>query len=1173
MKRTTVGDKDKTAGAQAARTALAVVAIGVFAILFAAGPSLGSTFVSAQPSPSESGSPSPSASESPDPQPTQPEPPPPTGPAIRLLNPAETPTDAFVGDEFDPNRKVSDKFDGTDETFHVVAVTRQEPANAVVEAFFQPSGAAELRVGELHKVADSADTWELHWDIPDDFETGAGDFSVKLFNGAGNEIATDAESVEVDPEEETVEMTWPVNDGPLGFFKPKGGEWRAVIDGTASAGVTGLFFHYSTTPIGQAPEWKECFVGTTPDNRFNPALAPSGDHRPFQIFCRLNPEDGDKDVPGDVTGLAIVVGGPDNPLGIPGQGVLSQESADIHRVRGFSQDPADMSIDLVPFHSAAASAGYPSGQHRQAGTGCLQFEAVVTDQNDRPVVGASVDVHMQGIDDEIGFGSTGSTGKQPDKGGHAPEPGYNCSGDRTGLQGDHEVASGNDTKHKESITGTGLSGTGVAPGAWRFSMYSPNPGTANVTAWVDDRALADDTKEREADNDALGTAEARTTLEAFWLAGPTRLTFTPTGDTAPSGTCNAFTITVRGGRTPVRGINVDVHATGPTSDLDFCAPTGGSPQQAPELGGHQPEDTDEAQHQNPDPEKPNTQHTEGDTDNTGTFTIGINSPVPGDTTLQAWVDGLRDGLPADNDVQGSGEVTGSASNSWASDAGDAEVRFVNPSGYGGSGDNVSGLNDGNNYFHVVVRVDAPQLVEGVDILLSSDGTTFSSLPGEATQIGNTDTYEYLWVTEDFANATYTLRAEIEGTEQGENRRIALNNTRETVEIAEPGVNDVAAFIDGKITVSGQASAEAEGVKFFYTTTAAKDTRNAAQWVECGRTELETVEEGTQPFSGECTLAENDSSSLVSGIAALAFVCDPALGCEDPVLGEDHTANETGDAHRVFGLESEPIITISPSDGRGSRGVCQRVEVSAQDQSGAPIANQNVDLHLRGPGEDPHFCDVEGATDRDAPTEGGHSSEAGEQDEAFHSDSEARHTEGATGDAGRFIVGIISNRTGTSRLTAWVDLTENDEIDGSENTAEATFDWGKATGCTKTGTAGDDVLTGTPGNDRICGLGGDDSIVGRGGRDKLIGGRGDDVLRGNAGADNLVGGSGRDTLVGGGGNDVLSGGGDRDFLRGGGGNDRLSGRAANDTLDGGSGSDSCFGGGGRDRFRSCERQQQ
>jgi Tol biopolymer transport system component len=101
-----------------------------------------------------------------------------------------------------------------------------------------------------------------------------------------------------------------------------------------------------------------------------------------------------------------------------------------------------------------------------------------------------------------------------------------------------------------------------------------------------------------------------------------------------------------------------------------------------------------------------------------------------------------------------------------------------------------------------------------------------------------------------------------------------------------------------------------------------------------------------------------------------------------------------------------------------------------------------------------------------------------------------------------------------------------------------------TGCTISGTAGNDILRGTSGDDVICGLGGDDVISGGGGNDRILGGAGDDVLSG---------GSGRDTLNGGGGNDLLNG---RDGSR--------------DVLDGGAGSDSARWDTGLDRVRSVEK---
>jgi Ca2+-binding RTX toxin-like protein len=353
--------------------------------------------------------------------------------------------------------------------------------------------------------------------------------------------------------------------------------------------------------------------------------------------------------------------------------------------------------------------------------------------------------------------------------------------------------------------------------------------------------------------------------------------------------------------------------------------------------------------------------------------------------------------------------------------------------------------------------------------------------------------------------------------------------------------------------------------------AARDVHATEQWKLCGEATLPTAEDGTQPFSGECTLVEGDSPTLVTGIAALTFTCDANFGCEPP-LGA--VVNGTGDAHRIFGFDSSPVVTISPADGSGRTGQCQRIEVSVADQEGGPIANGNVDVHLRGPAAEIHFCDVPGDSDRTSPNEGNHATESGERDEGIHRNNNTRHTEGTTGDSGRFIVGILSNRDGVSRLTAWHDATDDDALSDTEGSGTATFSWsGTAGGCTETGTSGDDVIEGTEGNDVLCGLGGDDILVGKGGHDKLVGHRGDDVLRGNAGRDTLNGSTGEDTLIAGGGRDILSGGQHSDLLNGGSGNDTLRGRGGNDEHRGGPGRDGCVGGGGRDRFTSCERQRQ
>ncbi|MGH2973608.1 MAG: calcium-binding protein [Solirubrobacterales bacterium] len=163
-------------------------------------------------------------------------------------------------------------------------------------------------------------------------------------------------------------------------------------------------------------------------------------------------------------------------------------------------------------------------------------------------------------------------------------------------------------------------------------------------------------------------------------------------------------------------------------------------------------------------------------------------------------------------------------------------------------------------------------------------------------------------------------------------------------------------------------------------------------------------------------------------------------------------------------------------------------------------------------------------------------------------------------------------------------------------------------CTKTGTAGDNVLTGTPGPDVLCGLGGNDTLNGLGGNDTLMGGPGNDALAGGPGNDTLNGGTGTDTatfagsatpvkvdlstdtatgqgsdslpldenaigspkadtlagdvrgnaLTGLGGDDTERGGQGADTLNGGGGADQLHGGAGDDNESGGDGGDHLYG---------------
>lgn len=1189
----------------AARMALGVVAAVLCLMLVLAGASMGLTGSVAFSQPSPSGSPSGS--------------PAPTGPQIFLLNPNVTYDPGFEASEpprepsdpmdplgdLDPP-KVSDEFDGVDERYHVVAVVKNAPSNPLIEAYFAPSGENEVTVGQLSPVPGSNDTYEFFWDIPEaSIDPGFGTFAVRMYSQTPTgfeEVAADEVPVRMQhddslnlgeppiEEAETVEIAWPSQNGPMGFYKPggPGAIWRTVVNGTTSFGVAGedspagqqgnrnvyqVRFYYSVTPIGQAPEYTLCATIT-------PSGARADGSRTFAGTCALTGEH----LPSEVTAVAAVAvqdQEPDDPgSGSVGANVRrpTQEGADAHRVAPYIQEVKDLTVDVF----SQPTSQQPSRRHEAVEVDCLAYKVKVTDLLDRPVMGANVDVHLRGPNDQLAHGDetrsgSASSGKAAPAKGHNSEAGADCESSPPGAswpdspQGDHNVPGAADIKHLESTIGTGLSGGAtVSFGEWLFHLISPDVGDTEITAWVDDEPLVAEAEKREVDDDVLGAAEAKGTNFAQWFRAAPAVTIDPLGVTAATGSCQGFVVRVRGGSRAVRGANVDVHAQGPSNDLDFCDPSDASPRQAPDKGtGHNAEDTGEVAHAG---EPPVAQHTEGDTNEQGNFVFGITSPTAGDTTLTAWYDGGE--APFDNDEQAAGEATATATANWVQSTGDAAISFLNPSPYGSAGTNVGKKQDVDAAYHIVTRVSTLEPVAGVELFYQS-GTDPLVKIADATRVDQTDTYEAYWSV-DVPDADYNLVARILGTNITAEQTITVNNTAtptnpqdvpfETVEITAPLVGQRATFVNGKTAIRGVASAGADGVTLYYTRAGSLTTPNAAAWTQCGSSNLPS---GSAPkeFTLDCTLQGSDQPAMVTGVAALVNDCTQG-NC---TIGR---SNDSGDAHRVFGAEANPLLSIEPAETAANTGTCQKFVVSLQDQTGQPIGGENLDAHLTGPGNSGNFCSPEDGTgtDRRAPEQGGHTADGDETDEAYHDQGGTRvhHTEAESTSNGRFILGIESRTAGDAQLTVWFDQNDDDLQDDGEVSDVSIMHWESQGACNITGTNGPDTLRGTDAPEKICGFGGKDTIKGGGGNDVILGGAGADTLRGNAGNDVVRGGGGRDFVFGGGGSDRVFGGSRGDRVQGHRGNDRVRGNRGNDRLNGGSGRDDCGGGKGRDRLRRCER---
>jgi hypothetical protein len=1052
-------------------------------------------------------------------------------PTIRLLNPSAGYDPGLDPTGADDPPKLSDLLDA-DETYHVVAWQSDPRADEMVEASIRYPGGNEVTVGTLGRSAADPHVWEMSWDIPETLPDGEATFSVYLFGHTVDGIeqrAFDQTTVEVahedpdgvdpgdvEPAAQTVAMSWPTQAGPLGFYKPRGGTWSAVIDGIVSSEAARVSLAYSTSPPGAAPEF-------TPCGRVITSSLPGFGARPraFQGTCSL----GAGELPSKVTALAAVCEG---SLADRSSGVLVQGAADVHVLRPYEQVPGDMTLALDRDHGRALA------------DSCVSFVATVLDGLARPVQGANVDVHVSGPDDALQLGSGGSASKAPDdRTTHVVQPASNCSGAPAAHQGLHRVPGGADVKHRESFRGTGLDGppgtSGVEPGQWRFTVYSPGPGGAGVTAWLDDEPLDGESTQRPVDDDTLEPAEPAASARAQWFVAMPVLSFDPPGASGAVGDCTRYLLKVRSGAAPLPEVNVDLHAATKLDGVRFCVPHDAEALRAPDEGPHHPVDASQSRDE---VAGATTLHAETETNAAGNVVFGLTSPAPGEASLTAWIDGEPE---TDDDTMASVERRATATATWVDCAAGGHLSFVSPSAYGGatrgpgSGTALSTKTDADKAVHVIVRSDCASFVPSVEIQLAR-GSTFSPI-GHATRVSGTDTYEMSWSGVP-ADGTYRLRAHAEGGGADEDQTVTVNATDfsggdvtdqadETLEITKPGNGTPASFLRGATAVDGIASAGAEGVDLYYSKIDAGSTPVRADWTACGYVPLDGTGAAPQPFRGACALRAPDQPSEVTAVAALTLDCGIGRdGCDAaPDSGERDLLTfrkDSGDAHRVFGYEALPALTLTPAENESTVGACATFTVSLADHSGQAVVGDNVDVHLNGPDDGVAFCAPEGEASARPPAEGGHSlGHAGQSAHVEAAGADTYHVEGETDSRGLFTFGVQSDAPGDSGVVVWLDRVDDDFPASDDATDRSVMHW-IAPRCSITGTDGADRLRGTAGADRMCGFGGNDTMFGLAGDDVLVGGRGADRVTGGPGDDVLRGGPGDDVLRGGDGRDRCTG---------------------------------------------------
>lgn len=517
-----------------------------------------------------------------------------------------------------------------------------------------------------------------------------------------------------------------------------------------------------------------------------------------------------------------------------------------------------------------------------------------------------------------------------------------------------------------------------------------------------------------------------------------------------------------------------------------------------------------------------------------------------------------------------------------------QIGFTNPPGASRSASGPT--------LRITASVDHPYLIDGVDIELSSESGGSVTL-GRASQLGRSNTYEFIWdlddsslpgtdVTGSVPDDSYVIRAKLRGAAAVTEMPVMVRRETSATDtegvpqwaiVASPLNGRTASFtedIDREVRVSGTASAGAEGVDLFYSVTA---PGQVAEWqsAQCGYVGLSGTGTSTQSFEGTCQLDPVHRPEEVTAIAALAYNCSIA-GCDASPAGRSGLGmgqREGGDAIRIHPCWGEPCISMSPSVWRAGVGTCQKVVIDTASLSNGPQPGVNIDIHVSGKGA--RFCELKNQSQRRAPDKE-HGITSG-QKHGTHRDEGGRtlHTEGESDPNGRFIFGVASTKasfdsvydqfeSSHTSIEAWADKEDDDETGPGEDVQKATFHWELAGRCTIIGTEGDDIITGSVGDDIICGLSGSDTIYAQEGADLIRAGKGDDTVYGDEGNDAILGGLGKDTLFGGGGRDRLSGGRGDDTLYGGPGRDRI---------DGGPGRNACRGGGPTNMVTRCPHRAQ
>ena len=376
--------------------------------------------------------------------------------------------------------------------------------------------------------------------------------------------------------------------------------------------------------------------------------------------------------------------------------------------------------------------------------------------------------------------------------------------------------------------------------------------------------------------------------------------------------------------------------------------------------------------------------------------------------------------------------------------------------------------------------------------------------GTGSQVGP-DTWEFFWDLPDtIAEGTGVLRvilfnsagSEIARDEEtvtvnnkdrptGEND-FRIEDQAETVEITYPTNGGGMGFFgspDGTYTGVIDVSISAGDTSVtrlepYYTVDPPGTDPN---YVKCGDETTAQSADGLR-----CTLASGDRPSQVTAVAVVVYD-----RTQEPIADVRSEDKDTSDGHRVIAYEQDPAsVTFNPaSDSEDAPNKCNTPPLTATvlDTNGRKVAGANLDVHVQGPSDNLFFDDSgNNSSAHQPPDQGGHSTEPGVDCESTaatppnvasvqgdHEQLNApdiKHIESTvaagtsattraagTDDSGSFRFQLLSQDTGTTQITAFVDEDFNDRFCSAEASGNSAISWG----------SGSPTVTGVPAEESTC----------------------------------------------------------------------------------------------------------